>query len=66
MGQPYWRALSVQIDTFIKVRFLHDEHAILWTASKCLDLRRYAPAPGQDEEDFEDQRASETHYLMDD
>ncbi len=33
---------------------MHDEHEILWTASKYLDLRRFALALGQEEEDFED------------
>ena len=27
---------------------------MLWTESKCLDLRRFAPVPGQEEDDFED------------
>jgi hypothetical protein len=38
---------------FFHVRFLRDEHNILWTASKCLDLRRFAPAPRHEEEDIE-------------
>ena len=28
---------------FFHVRFLRDEHDILWTTSKCLDLRLFAP-----------------------
>ena len=39
---------------FFHVRFLRDEHDILWTASKCFDLRRFALKPGQDEANFED------------
>ena len=27
---------------FFDVRFIRDEHEMLWTASKCLDLRRFA------------------------
>ena len=37
---------------FFHVRFLRDEHGILATASLCLDLRRFAPLTGhQDEHD---------------
>ncbi len=39
---------------FFHVRFLRDEHDILWTSSKYLDLRRFAQAPGQEEDDIED------------
>ncbi len=43
---------------------MHDEHAILWTASKCLDLRRFAPAHGQEEEDFKDIKEPLKHILQ--
>ena len=33
---------------------MRDEHDILWTANKCLDLRRFAQAPGQEEDYIED------------
>jgi hypothetical protein len=35
---------------FFHVRFLRDEHEILWTASQCMDLRRFASLPDDDEE----------------
>ena len=34
---------------FFHVRFLRDEHDILWTASKCMDLRRFAELPELDQ-----------------
>jgi len=34
---------------FFHVRFLRDEHDILWTASKCLDLRLFAPVNFNDD-----------------
>ena len=39
---------------FFHVRFLRDEHQMLWTASKCMDLRRFARLRGREEGDFED------------
>jgi hypothetical protein len=40
---------------FFHVRLIRDEHDILWTASKCLDLRRFAQMPGEpDDEGYED------------
>jgi len=35
---------------FFHVRFLRDEHGILTTAKRCMDLRRFAPTPGQEDE----------------
>jgi len=35
---------------FFHVRFLRNEHDILWTASKRMDLRRFASLPDDDEE----------------
>ena len=35
---------------FFHVRMIRDEHDILWTASKCMDLRRFAQMPGEGEE----------------
>jgi len=35
---------------FFHVRFLRDEHEILWTTSKCMDLRRFASLPDDDKE----------------
>ena len=43
---------------------MHDEHEMLWTASKCLDLRRFAPAPGQEEEEFKDIYEPLKHVLQ--
>jgi hypothetical protein len=37
---------------------------MLWTASKCLDLRRFAPAPGHEEEEFEDIYEPLKHILQ--
>jgi hypothetical protein len=34
---------------FFLVRFLRDEHNILWTTSNCMDLRRFASLPDEDE-----------------
>ena len=48
---------------FFHVRFLRDEHDILWTASKCLDLRRFAPTPGREEDDLEDIKEPLKHIL---
>ncbi len=42
---------------------MNDEHAILWTASKCFDLRRFAPAPRQ-EEDLGDIKDPLKHILQ--
>jgi hypothetical protein len=40
---------------FFHVRLIRDEHDILWTASKCLDLRRFAQMPGEHEDEgYED------------
>ena len=40
---------------FFYVRLIRDEHGILWTANKCLDLRRIAQMPGEpDDEGYED------------
>jgi hypothetical protein len=39
---------------FFHVRFLRDEHQMLWTASKCMDLRRFARLRGHEEGDFDD------------
>jgi hypothetical protein len=40
---------------FFHVRLIRDEHDILWTASKCLDLRRFAQMPtAQDPNDYSD------------
>ena len=40
---------------FFHVRIIRDEHDILWTASKCLDLRRFAQMPGEDDDEgYED------------
>jgi hypothetical protein len=39
---------------FFHVRFLRDEHQMLWTASKCMDLRLFAPLPGQEAFDMEE------------
>jgi hypothetical protein len=39
---------------FFHVRFLRDEHGILWTASKFLDLKRFATALGHEEDELED------------
>ena len=47
-----------------QVRFLNDEHEMLWTASKCLDLRRFAPAHGQEEDDVEDIYEPLKHILQ--
>ena len=33
---------------------MRDEHDTLWTASKCLDLRRFAIARGHEEDDGEE------------
>ena len=49
---------------FFHVRFLRDEHDILWTASKCLDLRRFAQAHGQEEDDIEDIYEPLKHILQ--
>jgi len=43
---------------------LHDEHAILWTANKCLDFRRFASAPGHDEQDSEDIKEPLKHIIQ--
>ena len=43
---------------------MNDEHEMLWTASKCLDLRRFAPAPGQEEDEFEDIKEPPKHFLQ--
>ncbi len=41
----------------LHVRFLRDEHDILWTASKCLDLRRFATTlDGHEEDALEDMK----------
>ena len=34
---------------FFHVRFLRDEHQMLWTAKNCMDLRRSAPLCGQED-----------------
>jgi len=39
---------------FFHVRFLRDKHDVLWIASKCMDLRRFAPLPRLDESEDDD------------
>ncbi len=39
---------------FSHVRFLRDEHRMLWTASKCMDLRRFASLREQEAENIEE------------
>jgi hypothetical protein len=36
---------------FFHVRLIRDEHDILWTAAQCLDLRRFAQMPGEDDDE---------------
>ena len=48
---------------FFEVCFLHDEHEMSWTASKCLDFRRFAPALGHEEVPFEDIYEPLNHIL---
>ena len=43
---------------------MNDEHEMMWTASKCLDLRRFAPAPGHEEEESEDIYEPLKHILQ--
>ena len=43
---------------------MHDEHKMLWTTSKCLDLRRFAPTLGQEEDAFEDIYDPLNHILQ--
>ncbi len=35
---------------FFHIRFLRDEHGILTTARGCMDLRRFAPLPGHEDD----------------
>ena len=51
---------------FLHVRFLRYEHDIMWTASKCLELRCFAPAPRREEDDLEDIKEPLKHILLDD
>jgi hypothetical protein len=40
---------------FFYVRLFREEHDMLWTANECLDLRRFAQMPDeQQEQDYED------------
>ena len=40
---------------FFHVRLTRDEHDIMWTVSKCLELRRFAEMPGEpDDQGYED------------
>jgi hypothetical protein len=39
---------------FFQVRFLRDERNIMWTASNCLDLRRFATTHVHEEDEFQD------------
>jgi len=40
---------------FFHVRLIHDEHHMLWSVNKCLDLRRYALMPGEpDDQGYEE------------
>ncbi len=41
---------------FFHVRFLRAEHDIMWTASKCLYLRRFATTHGNGEDALEDMK----------
>ena len=41
---------------FCHVRFLRDKYDIMWTASKCLDLRRFATNFGHEEDALEDMK----------
>jgi hypothetical protein len=40
---------------FFLVRFLRDEHDILWTTSNCMDLRRFASLYDDDDESRDDE-----------
>ena len=43
---------------------MHDEHDILWTASKCLDLRHFAPASRQEEKKIEEIKEPLKHIFQ--
>ena len=52
---------------FFHVRFLRDEHNILWSASKCMDLRLFATLPDDDEEhddEFDDMKEPLRQILL--